>query len=165
VGHILHFSECRARNVDAQFFMLEWAGFCFHKKCTRTCYTKLLFLHPMGSVGHLVHSGALGARNVDALMLGWAQCSFHKKHASARYAQLVFSHPVGSVGHVVHSGVSKARNIDAPFFMFRWASCGCHKKIFASRGIYGSRGAFMCVRGAKHDRTIFHARVGLVRIR
>jgi hypothetical protein len=33
---------------------------------------KLCFLHPIGSVGHVVHFGASGAQNIDAVffMLG-----------------------------------------------------------------------------------------------
>jgi hypothetical protein len=62
------------------------------KKCVRTLYTELVFLHPLGSVGHVVHSGASRARNVEALffMLGWDRYGFHKKHAWTRYAELVF---------------------------------------------------------------------------
>jgi hypothetical protein len=38
-------------------------------------------LHPVGSAGHVVHSGASMARNIEALffMLGWDQYRFHKK--------------------------------------------------------------------------------------
>jgi hypothetical protein len=50
-----------ARGVDVLFFMLRWAWCGFHKKCTGACYAKLLFLHPVGFAGLIVHSGASGA--------------------------------------------------------------------------------------------------------
>jgi hypothetical protein len=79
------------------------------------------FLHSMGSVSHVVHSGAPGAQNVDALhfMLGWARCGFLKKHAGTCVTELVFLHPVGSVCHVVHFSASRVRNIDTLYFMLR----------------------------------------------
>jgi hypothetical protein len=55
-----------------------------------------MFLHPVGSVGHVVHSSASGVRNVDALF---------------------FMHGSETAGHVVHSGASGARNIDMLLFM------------------------------------------------
>jgi hypothetical protein len=95
--------------VDTLIFMRGWARCSFHKMRARTHYAKLVFLHPVGFVGHLVHSGVFRARNVDTLffMLRWARGGFHKKHVGTCYAELVFLHPLGSVGHVVHFGASR----------------------------------------------------------
>jgi hypothetical protein len=62
-------SKCRLT-----FSMLGWARCGFHKKHTRTRYVELMFLHPVGSAGHLVHFGACGPRKVDAIVfiVGWA---------------------------------------------------------------------------------------------
>jgi hypothetical protein len=67
-----------------------------------------MFLYPVGSVGHVVHCGASGVRNVDTLffLLGWDQYRFQKKRVETRYAKVVFLHLVGYAGHVVHSGAS-----------------------------------------------------------
>jgi hypothetical protein len=88
------------------------------------------FLHPLGSVGHIVYCSASGAQNIDALffLLGWHLYGFHKKHVGAPYAKFVFLHFVLSAGHVVHSGASGARNIDALFFMLRRDWSSFHKK-------------------------------------
>jgi hypothetical protein len=46
-------------------FMLGWDRYGLDKKHTRTRYILLLFLHPVGYAGHVVHSGGSGVQNVD----------------------------------------------------------------------------------------------------
>jgi hypothetical protein len=94
-----------------------------------------VFSHLVGSAGKVVHSGASGARNVNALffMLGWDRYGFHKYCNGTRHVELLFLHPVGSARHVVHSGGSGARNVDALFFMLAWDQYGFDKKCFRTR--------------------------------
>jgi hypothetical protein len=90
--------------------MLGWDRYRFNKKHGGTCYAELVFLQPVGSVGHIVHSGAPGARNVNALffMFGWDRYGFNKKRDGTHYTELMFLHPVGSVGHILHFGAPRA---------------------------------------------------------
>jgi hypothetical protein len=68
----VHSGGSRPRNVDAQLFMLVWDQHGFHKKHVGTRYAEVVFLDPMGSVGHVVDSGVSKLQSVDALfvMLG-----------------------------------------------------------------------------------------------
>jgi hypothetical protein len=68
-----------------------------------------VFLHPIGSTGHVMHSGAFG----HEMSLHYYSSSGGTgidltESARTHYAELVFLHPVRSVGHVVHSSVSRA---------------------------------------------------------
>jgi hypothetical protein len=51
----VHSGASGARNVNMLFFMLGWDQCGFDKKCIGTRYAELLFLHPAGSAGHVVH--------------------------------------------------------------------------------------------------------------
>jgi hypothetical protein len=72
-----------------------------------------MFLHPLGSVGHILHSGASGAQNVNIVffILVWAQCGFDKKHDETRYSEPMFFNLVGSTVHIVHSRASGCKTL------------------------------------------------------
>jgi hypothetical protein len=57
-GHIVHSVASGTLNVNVLFFMLEWEECGFYKMRDGTPYTKLVFLHPMGYAGRVVHCGA-----------------------------------------------------------------------------------------------------------
>jgi hypothetical protein len=51
--------------------MLRWDQYGFDKKHPAS-YAKLVFLHPEGSTGHIVHSGATEVRNgVGTIFHAW----------------------------------------------------------------------------------------------
>jgi hypothetical protein len=47
--------------------MLWWDRYRFDNMRTGTHYAELIFLHPVGSVGHIVQSGASKAQNIDTV--------------------------------------------------------------------------------------------------
>jgi hypothetical protein len=61
VGHIVHSGASGAQNVKVLFFWLGWDWYRVDKKRAWTCYIELVFLHPVGSAGDVVHSGVSGA--------------------------------------------------------------------------------------------------------
>jgi hypothetical protein len=76
-----------------------------------------VFLHPVGSVGHVVHFGASGARKLGALffMLGWDWHRFHKQCDGIRYIKLV-----SAFGRICESRIAfrrvREQNVVALFF-------------------------------------------------
>jgi hypothetical protein len=72
------FKCVRARNIDAIFVMLGLDCYGFYKKCIGTRSAELVFLNPVGSVCHVVHSSASGAQNIEALFvtLEWHRYGF-----------------------------------------------------------------------------------------
>jgi hypothetical protein len=59
-GYIVHSGASGVWNVNALFFILEWAWCGSHKKCAETRCAKLVILHLVRSVSHIVRSGASG---------------------------------------------------------------------------------------------------------
>jgi hypothetical protein len=73
-------------------FMLGLARCRSQKKRMGTHYAEFVFVHLVGSTGHVGHSSASEMRNVNLLffMIGWAQCGPHKNREETCYAKLVF---------------------------------------------------------------------------
>jgi hypothetical protein len=55
------FWSIRGAKHQHSIFMLRWDQFRSHKKRTRIRYAELVFLHPVGSLGHVVCSVVPGA--------------------------------------------------------------------------------------------------------
>jgi hypothetical protein len=153
--------------------MLMWDRYRFQKRRIGTHYAELVFMHPVGYAGHLVHCGAFGACNIDVLffLLGWDWYEFHKMRRDTRCRTCVFA--IGGICGSRRAFLclrrAKRRHTS---FRAREGLVLLPQKVhqdklrqtcvFASSGICGSRSAFRCIRGAKCRCTIFHAHVELV---
>jgi hypothetical protein len=114
-----HCTKCRRTIFRARVGPVRCG---FNKKRARTCYIELVFLHPVGSTGLVMHSGAAGHETSTHYFSGSrGRYGFDKKHTGARYAEIVFLHLVGSAGYPVHSSDSGASKVGTLFFMLMWA--------------------------------------------
>jgi hypothetical protein len=96
-GPVVHFDVSRERNVDALFFILRWDRYGFHKKLIATHYAELVFLHPVGSVGHVVHPVRPG-RETSIYYFSYSDgtsTDSTKSTSGHIMSNLCFLHPVG----------------------------------------------------------------------
>jgi hypothetical protein len=123
------------------YFSCTGGSLQFAERHARIRYTEVVFLHPVGSTGHVVHSGASGTRNVNALffMLEWDRYGFHIKCPGKKCQRIIF-----------HAGVGLVRIPQKA----RWDTL-CRTCVFATGGISGSLTAFWCVWGMKCRHTFF----------
>jgi hypothetical protein len=104
VDHVAHFWCVRGSKRRHTIFLGRVASCGFHKKHVGAHYVELVFLHPVGSMGHIVYSSAFEVQNVDV----------------PRDTELVVLHAVGAEGHVMLSSAAGPQNIDTLFFMLGW---------------------------------------------
>jgi hypothetical protein len=128
-GYIVHSGASEARNVETQIFMLGLHRYGFHKNCNGTRYVELLFLHPVGSARHVVHSVRL--RHETSMHYfscsGGTSTDLTKSASGHVGPNFCFLHPEGSVGNIVHSDASWAQNVNTLFFMLGWDQYGFEK--------------------------------------
>jgi hypothetical protein len=122
----------------AIFFMLGWDRYGFDEKRAGTRFTEVVFLHRVGSAGHIGQSGVVSMKSVlghvtpnlcfcvsDGICVSRYGVSGVQnvitlffilrwdrygfgKKCTGTYIEFVFLHPVGSAGHVGQSGASGA---------------------------------------------------------
>jgi hypothetical protein len=108
VGHIVHSGASGPRNIDALFFILGWARYIFDKNHVGTRYAELVFLHPVGSTRHVVHSVCpCRETSIHYFSCSGGPNAFPIKSAPGHVtSNLHFLHPVESLSYKVHSGAS-----------------------------------------------------------
>jgi hypothetical protein len=160
--------------MSSYYFSCSGGASTYSTKSTRTSYDEFVFLHPEGSMGHIVHSGATEVRNgVGTIFHAWVGPVWIRQ--KAHRDTLRFSCVFTSCG--ICGSYSAFRCIWGAkcqlIFMLRWARCGLHKKptgtrytqlvFFASCGMCGSCSAFWCIWGTKRRRIFMlrWARCGL----
>jgi hypothetical protein len=91
----------------ALFFMPGWDRYGLDKKRTGTHYVFLVFLHPVGYAGRIVHSGASGVQNANSFSCSGGPGAVYIKSPPGHVTpNLCFLHHVGCAGRVVRSGAS-----------------------------------------------------------
>jgi hypothetical protein len=58
---------CPGTKTSTHYFLWSGGPGANHKKCPETRYAKLLFLHELRFLGHVVRFGASGMQKVDKL--------------------------------------------------------------------------------------------------
>jgi hypothetical protein len=101
--------KCRHTTV-----MIDWAYADPTKNRPGNHYIEQVFLHSVGSAGHVVGSDTSRVQSNESLIFhDWS--GTHKKRIGTHYTKLVLLHLLEYVGHIVHSRMSGARNINALF--------------------------------------------------
>jgi hypothetical protein len=145
------------------------------KTISGTHYVKLVFLHSVGSMGHIVHFSSPGHETSAHYLscLGGRVWFVEKARRDTLCQTCVFGSGgmCGSGGafRCIRGAKRRCTIFHARVALVRIPQKSCQDTlrqtfVFASIVNCGSRSAFQCIRGMKRRRTILHARVGLVRI-
>jgi hypothetical protein len=168
-GHVLHPSVFEAQNIDTLFFMFGWARCEFHKIRTRIPNSELVFLHPVGSMGKIVHSVATRPRecrctifptHVGPVRVPQIAC-WYTLRRNCVFASGVFYMSRSALWCI--RGTKRRRTIfraqvGPVQFLIKAHPNTLHRTCaFTSHAICGSHSVFWCVHAGKYRLIIFHA--------